>query len=335
MPKSGWLFTTLTVIGIAGAGTLIGADVMRGTPVAAQPLTGAGFFGSPVSGIVLASVDPKTVFEEPRVLPPSPPRPVQKGDIGTPPTVTAKSALVIDGATGMVLFEKDADTPQSIASITKLLTAISVADVAPNWAATSTMGPTKGIDGPHILEQGDVVTLQDLLYASLVGSSNSATLSLVDAVLPKGVSFVARMRFTAEKYGLQSVRAGDPAGLSPNNRATARDVVRLLQLALERPVIREAVGTATYEVRPTKGPVRKVTSTNWVLLGKIPLKVRKMIGSKTGYLPEAGYNFVTAVENAAGHRLYVAVLGATDHYARFTEAQALAAWSFDQFTWGE
>lgn len=333
MPKSGWLFSILTIIGVVGAGTLIGVQVARGTPVSAQPLTGAGFFGSPMSGIVLASVDPKTVFEEPRSLPPPPPRPVQKGDIGSPPAVTAKSVLVIDGATGTVLFEKDADALQSIASITKLLTAISVTDLAPNWAATSTMGATKGIDGPHILEQGDVVTLQDLLFASLVGSSNGATFSLVDAVLPKGASFVARMRLTAEKYGLKSVRAADPAGLSPDNRATARDVVRLLQLALERPVVREAIGTATYEVRTAQGVTRKITSTNWVLLGKIPLKVPKMIGSKTGYIPEAGYNFVTAIEDAAGHRLYVAVLGAADHYARFTEAQALAGWAFGQFTW--
>ncbi len=333
MPRSGWLFSTLTVIGIAGASVLIGANAARGTAVAAQSLAGAGLLGSPMSGVVLASVDPRTVFGQSNVLPPPMPQPMRNAAETKTPTLTAKSALVIDGATGMVLFEKEADAPRSIASITKLLTAIIVADLAPDWAATSTMRTPKGIDGPHVLDHGDVVRLQDLLFASLIGSSNSATLSMVDAVMPRGASFVARMRLAAERYGLMSVRAADPAGLSPDNRATARDVVRLLQMALERPVLREAVGTAEYEVRTAQGAVRKVTSTNWVLLGKIPLTVPKMIGSKTGYLPEAGYNFVTAVEDAAGHRLYVAVLGAADHYARFTEAQALAAWAFGQFSW--
>lgn len=333
MPRSGWLFTVLTVIGIAGASMLIGANVVRGTAVAAQSFASAGFLGSPMSGVVLASVEPRIVFGQQSALQPPLPRPVRKTDEIQAPSLTAKSVLVVDAATGVVLFEKEADAPRSIASITKLLTAVIVTDLAPDWTATSTMRIPKGIDGPHILEQGDVVRLQDLLFASLIGSSNSATLSLVDAVIPRGTSFVARMRLAAERYGLASVRAADPAGLSPDNRATARDVVRLLQMALERPVVREALGTSDYEVRTVQGAVRKVASTNWVLLGKIPLTVPKMIGSKTGYLPEAGYNFVTAVDDAAGHRLYVAVLGAADHYARFTEAQAIAGWAFEQFEW--
>lgn len=332
MPRSGWLFTALTVIGIAGAGTLLGAEVLKGAPVSAQPLAGAGVLGLPVSGVVLQSVDPRTIFTEPLLSPPSV-IPIAKPDAASTPALTAKSALVLDGATGTVLFEKDADTAQPIASITKLLTAIIITDLAPDWSDTSTMQRPKGIDGPYVLEQGDVVMLRDLLFASLIGSSNSATLSLVDAVAPKGSSFVARMRLAVERYGLASVRAADPAGLLPDNRATARDVVRLLQMALERPVVREALGTADYEVRTAQGAVRNVASTNWVLLGKIPLTVHKMIGSKTGYLPEAGYNFVTAVEDAEGHLLYVAVLGAKDHYARFTEAQALAEWAYGAFEW--
>lgn len=334
MPRSGWLFTALTVIGIAGAGTLLGAEVLKGAPVSAQPLAGAGVLGLPVSGVVLQSVDPRTIFTEPLQLsPPSPAIPVAKPDAASAPALTAKSALVLDGATGTALFEKDADTPQPIASITKLLTAIIITDLAPDWSATSTMQRPKGIDGPYVLEQGDVVMLKDLLFASLIGSSNSATLSLVDAVAPKGSSFVARMRLAIGMYGLLSMRPEDPAGLSAGNRATVRDVVRLLQMALERPLLREALGSARYEVRTTQGAVRQVTSTNWVLLGKIPLKVSKMIGSKTGYLPEAGYNFVTAVEDGRGHVLYVAVLGAKDHYARFTEAQALAEWAYGAFEW--
>ncbi|MEK7102328.1 MAG: serine hydrolase [Patescibacteria group bacterium] len=333
MPHSGWLFTALTVIGIAGAGTLLGAEVLKGASVSAQPLAGAGMLRLPVSGMVLKSVDPRTIFIEPLPPPPPPAIPIAKPDAAPTPALTAKSALVIDSATGTALFEKDADTAQSIASITKLLTAIIITDSAPDWSATSTMQRPKGIDGPHVLEQGDVVTLRDLLFASLVGSSNSATLSLVDAVAPKGSSFVARMRLAIGTYGLSSMRLEDAAGLSAENRATARDVVRLLQMALERPLLREALGSARYEVRTTQGAVRQVTSTNWVLLGKIPLKVSKMIGSKTGYLPEAGYNFVTAVEDGRGHVLYVAVLGAKDHYARFTEAQALAEWAYRAFEW--
>jgi len=342
MPKTGWLFAFLTVIGVAGAGVLMGAEILHGAPVSAEPLASAALYGFPLTG--------RTVITAPRAMlvppqspkPPAPPRardgsPASFASAGSgapvAPGITAKSALVIDAGSGAVLFAHDADTPQPLASITKLLTALTIVDQEPNWQATTTVKKTRGIGGPHFVEEGDVVTLRDLLFASLVGSSNSATLALVDAVTSSSTSFVAKMRLKIDALHLERMRVADPAGLSPDNVATAHNAVRLLQLAFERPLMREALGTARFDIHTQTGAVRKVESTNWLLIGKIPQTVSKIIGSKTGYLPEAGYNFVTAFQDATDREVQVVVLGAKDHYARFTEAQALAEWAYSAFVW--
>ncbi|MBI4098441.1 MAG: D-alanyl-D-alanine carboxypeptidase [Candidatus Magasanikbacteria bacterium] len=331
MPKTGWLFAFLTVIGVAGAGVLMGAEILHGAPVSAEPLASAALYGFPLTGRTVTTVDRAVLAPPQAPKPPAPPR--MRDDAPVAPGITAKSALVIDAGSGTVLFAHDADTSQPLASITKLLTALTIVDQQPEWQATTTVKKTRGIEGPHFVEEGDVVTLRDLLFASLVGSSNSATMALVDAVTSSSTSFVAKMRLKVDALGLEHMRVADPAGLSPDNVATAHDAVRLLQLAFERPLLREALGTARLDIRTRGGAVRKVESTNWLLLGKITRTIEKMIGSKTGYLPEAGYNFVTAFEDAAGHQVFVVVLGAKDHYARFTEAQALATWAYGAFVW--
>lgn len=331
MPQTGWLFAFLTTIGVVGAGVLMGAEILHGAPVSAESLAPAALYGFPFTGRTVTTVD-RAVFSPPPV--PKPPAPPRARDGAVPaPSITAKSALVIDAGSGAVLFQHDADTLESLASITKLLTALTIVDQEPNWQATTTVKKTRDIEGPHFVEEGDMVTLRDLLFASLVGSSNSATMALVDAVTPSSTSFVAKMRLKRDAFGVPRMHVADPAGLSPDNTATAHDAVRLLERALAQPLLREALGTARYDITTASGAVRKVESTNWLLLGKITRTVSKIIGSKTGYLPEAGYNFVTAFEDERGHVLYVAVLGAKDHYARFTEAQALAAWAFDAFRW--
>ncbi len=315
-------------VAVVGAWTLVGMKALQGKSVSAQSvLSGVGLVGNAFPH--LQKVEPSEVFE----LPERPAVAHRNEDATDAPEITAVSALVVDPLSEGVLYEKAADERIIMASLTKLVTGITAADDYPFWAATSTLDKGAGVEGRRFFLQGDNISLRDLLFGSLVGSSNRATYALADQIKPSSsASFPAKMRLKLQDLGLSRVQIGDAAGLSVDNKATAREIMTMYSKALERPIVKEALGTPLFVVETEDGSKRAVESTN-ALHEEVQHVFSKIGPSKTGYLPESGFHFITEVENENGNKLWVLVLGSSEHLSRFTEARDLASWAFDNHTW--
>lgn len=250
------------------------------------------------------------------------------------PIITAQSAVVIDAASGAMLFGKQPYVVRPFASITKLVGALTVVGVGPDWDASIEVVATDiPPEGHTVLQPGDRATVRDLFTAMLVRSDNGAAHALVRGVGTTDGWFPIAAAARAQRAGLLSLRISEPSGLAVENRGTAVDAARLLRAAMAERLIAErlrmSMATITV-VRRT--PVQiPITSTNTLLRDGIA-HAFDVQGGKTGYLDESGYNFALSVARD-GHEVIVVVLGSAGNSERFRDARVLADWTFQQYVW--
>lgn len=262
------------------------------------------------------------------------PEPI-KTDITSVGVVTsAVSAIVVDRASGAILFEKNSEAPRSIGSITKLMTAYVFLETHPDLSTPAFLVPEDiRLGGVQHIRMDDPLVARDILQASLIGSDNTATAALVRlSGMPIG-DFVARMNEVAAEMGLKNTRFVDPAGLSVDNRSTSPDLVRLLDRTLENEEIRLATGLSAVDIVSGSGLVYRVENTNELLTEFLNQPPFKIVGGKTGFLPEAGYCFGAIVSREGAGEILVVVLGSESKHGRFQDAKALAAWAFKVYKW--
>ncbi len=248
--------------------------------------------------------------------------------------LAALVALVIDQTNSEVLFEKNGDTPRSIGSISKLMAADVFLQGKPDLTAPAMIqSEDVRLGGVQHLVVGDQVTVRDLLVAALVGSDNTAVYALVRLSGLSLGDFVARMNETAAEMGLRATTFIDPAGLSPDNRSIAPDLATMVDEVLKQEEIRSITAMAEATITGASGRTYTVESTNELLKGFMNEAPYKILGGKTGYLPEAGYCFGAVFSESAGRELIVVVLGSESKQGRFQDAKALAAWAYKVFDW--
>ncbi len=272
-----------------------------------------------------------------RTLPVAPdasraPAKVQATSVGV--VTSAASAIVVDRATGTVLYEKNSGNPRSIGSISKLMTAFVFLKGRPDLSAAAAIAPADVRSGgvQHV-SVGDMVTVGDLLRASLVGSDNSSTAALVRLSGMSEGDFVSRMNEVAAEIGMRETTFLDPTGLSPENRSVAPDLVRLVDEAMKNDVIREATEMSSVSFAGASGRVYSIDTTDDLLHSFLNEPPYKVIGGKTGFLPEAGYCLGSLVSENGGHELVVVVLGSETITGRFQDVKALAAWAYKTHEW--
>jgi serine-type D-Ala-D-Ala endopeptidase (penicillin-binding protein 7) len=247
--------------------------------------------------------------------------------------ITAKAGLVMDVDSGEVLFEKNGYTAYPIASLTKLMTAMTFLDHHPNLDEQVTVTPDdmKG-EGKSVFFPNERMTKRELLQALLVGSVNAAGNALARSTGDEK-AFVEAMNVKARALGLREAFFADPTGLDRQNRASAREVAIIMKAALEYPEIRETTGLSKIEIKSRIGQKPYlIKSTNLLLssfLNKTPYRI---VAAKTGSLPEAGFCFAQATEQGS-RRVITVVLGSENHFDRFQDAKALTFWAFDTFQW--
>ncbi|MFA4872322.1 MAG: D-alanyl-D-alanine carboxypeptidase family protein [Patescibacteria group bacterium] len=240
------------------------------------------------------------------------------------PSLSAKSALVVDTDTGKVLYAKNRDVVRPLASLTKLMTALVAVDLLPDRTKKVTIIKADEAGGGRLLiRQGDEVTVEDLFYLALVSSSNDAALALARATGKSRAVFVSAMNARARRIGLTRARFTDPTGLDAGNVATAKEVVPLLQAVVSNPFLQRVVTTKEYRLALGEGKMSTVQTTN-KLLGNRSLHV---LGGKTGYIDESGYNFAIHVQGTKGETLTIVLLGNQQDTDRFTQAKALLEWA--------
>jgi len=244
------------------------------------------------------------------------------------PDVRAAAAIIYDPATGRVLYEENSTDERSIASITKVMTAIVFLETATdlNEEVLITRADTLRASTTY-LRTNDRVRVADLLHLLLIPSDNAAARALA-RISPLGYDgFIARMNQKADDLGLDHTAYIDPSGLYADNISSAYDMARLISFASEDDRIGPIMRTPEYSFRTvpgtrTPGRIVTVRSTNQILRsGEMDV-----LGGKTGFISKAGYCLATLLKLPGGPSLAVVVLGATSNLGRFWETRHLMAW---------
>jgi D-alanyl-D-alanine carboxypeptidase/D-alanyl-D-alanine endopeptidase (penicillin-binding protein 7) len=232
-------------------------------------------------------------------------------------------AIVVDDATGEVLYEKDAATAAPIASLTKLMTSMLVLDAQQDLQEVLEVTAD---DLDHLkntqsgVPPGTRATRQSLLELALIASDNRAASALARN-FPGGLdAFRAAAAMMASELGLASTVINEPTGLSPHNRSSAQDMVKIVRAAGRYAEIAEATSRSHQlvqledRVRPVKNTNRLVGTPGWNILL-----------SKTGFTNEAGRCVSMRLE-AAGRTVAVVLMGAMGSAERAVDATNIRRW---------
>ncbi|MFH1426148.1 MAG: serine hydrolase [Candidatus Kerfeldbacteria bacterium] len=250
------------------------------------------------------------------------------------PVINAGAAIVLDQGSKNILWQKNPDDVASIASITKLMTALVWLSNKPEdgFEHVHTFAPEEDVTlGKELqLPYGSQVTAQDLLRTMLVASYNDAALALAHTTGLTDEEFVKKMNRKAKAIGMQNTTFRDQTGLYTTNRATVHDVALLALEAFSKPTIAEASAMPEYAYSTLGGLQVVATATNALLFDDT---VDVVVG-KTGYLIEAGYCLVVKAKVPGTDRYVIAVvLNTESDSSRFAEMKKLLTWTFDHYAW--
>jgi D-alanyl-D-alanine carboxypeptidase len=270
-------------------------------------------------------------------LPQAPDRPtipVKRVSTSMGVVTSARSAIVIDRASGAVLFEKNISQPRAIGSITKLMTAYVFLQSNPDLDAPATLtGEDIRYGATLHIGIGDTVTVRDLLKASLVGSDNTSTAALARLSGLSLGDFVARMNETAAEFGMQRTTFNDTTGLSYKNVSVVTDLAILFDKILENETIAQVTQLSSVTITGNSGRSYFVESTDELLGTFIDQAPYDVVGGKTGFLPEAGYCLGTIFSHEDQGEVIVVVLGSQTKAGRFQDVKSLAVWAYKTYDW--
>ncbi len=246
------------------------------------------------------------------------------------PTLTARSALLAELTSGHVLDEKAPDQPVPIASLTKIMTALitmertrltDLVTVDPRavfgrreYGASSILG----------LRAGERISVENLLYAMMLGSANDAALALAIHIAGSEEGFVRVMNARAHRLGMRRTVFFSANGLDDRGHSTARDLLRLVRATEAIDGFDRITSTRFRTIPAPKGRDRRIQNRNallWLFPGTF--------GTKTGSTVLAGSCLIASAARG-GRRLVAIVLGAP--HESISDAAALLAYGFGGFT---
>jgi len=231
-------------------------------------------------------------------------------------------ALVVNQDTDEVLFEKNTHAVLPIASITKLMTALVTveANLPLDEELTVTRNEVVRANIRSNLRPGMTMTRDTALHLALMSSENRAA-QLLGRTYPGGLdAFVEAMNAKAHMLGMSDSHFADPTGLSPDNRSSANDLVRLVKAAYEHDVIREHSISGELAL-PVGRRVVRYGNTN-----RLTANPDWDIGlQKTGYISAAGRCLVMQAV-VEGQRVVMVLLDSVGKYSRIGDAQRIRDW---------
>lgn len=224
----------------------------------------------------------------------------------TSDAVSAQKAILMDGLTGRVLYEKRPSEKSLIASTTKIMTALLVCENCNVLDQVVIPKEAVGIEGSSMyLREGEHVTVQELLYGLMLSSGNDAATALALYCSGSIEAFAQRMNEKALALGLSGTHFTNPHGLDePDHYSTARDLAVLAAYAMKNPLFAQTVGTKSVLIGN-----RHLTNHN-----KLLWQVDGAEGVKTGYTKAAGRILVSSAKRQ-GRRLICVTIDDGDDWA--------------------
>lgn len=219
--------------------------------------------------------------------------------------VSAQNAIVLDAQTGEVLFEKNPDRQGLIASTTKIMTALLICEQCNVLDRMKIPKEAVDIEGSSMyLKEGEVLTLQELLYGLMLHSGNDAAVALAIYCGGTVEGFVQMMNDKAHRLGLTHTHFENPNGLdSREHYSTARDLAILAAYAMENPIFSKIVSTKSVKIGD-----RYLNNHN-----KLLWQVEGADGIKTGYTRAAGRILVSSATRD-GRRLIAVTMDAPNDW---------------------
>jgi len=239
------------------------------------------------------------------------------------PDLRAAAAIAFNPATGEVVWQENGTQKRSIASITKVMTALVFLEDNPDLTKTVAIERSDVYAASvTYLRASERVALNDLLHLALIPSDNGAARALARVSHGGTASFVERMNEKAIELGLENTSFADPSGLNPNNVSTAYDLSRLISYASADERIASIMRMQNYTLTTSRRTIR-INNTNKLLTGS---DVDVMAG-KTGFITKAGYCLATLLRLPQSQQtVAVVVLGAQSNTGRFWETRHLFNW---------
>jgi D-alanyl-D-alanine carboxypeptidase (penicillin-binding protein 5/6) len=242
------------------------------------------------------------------------------------PSVSARTAIVVDARDGHVLYRRDTSEERPIASATKLMTALVAFQELPlgrelRAAPYHPAAAESRID----LRAGERMSVADLLRALLLESANDAAETLAVRSMGSVDRFVRRMNERAQELGLSHTRFANPVGLdSPGAHSTALDLSRLARRVLANDFLAATVDMP--RARLLSGAHPRIVNNRNLLVREVGW----VDGVKTGHTSGAGYVLVGSTSRK-GARLVSVVLGAPSEAARDSDTLALLRYGLRQY----
>ena len=253
------------------------------------------------------------------------------------PTIQSEGAVVIDAATGTVLYGKNQNTRYYPASITKLMTALLVLENCQlGDTVTFSRTATENLESGAVslkLTEGDKLTVEQCLYGLLLKSANEVANGLAEKVSGSVSGFADLMNQKAAALGCTGTHFVNPNGLNDSNHyTTPYDMALIARAAFQNDTLRKIDTTLSYKFPATKNAgERTITMGHKMMYSTDSRYYPGIIGGKTGYTSKAGNTLVTGAEKNGVRLIAVVMKSKSTHYA---DTKALLDYGFAKMAAG-
>jgi D-alanyl-D-alanine carboxypeptidase (penicillin-binding protein 5/6) len=249
--------------------------------------------------------------------------------LGVEIVTEATSAILMDAASGQILYEKESHKELPPASVTKIMTLLVAADAVASGKVkltdivTASENASK-LGGSQIyLKPGETFTLEQMLYAIAVGSANDGCVAVAEHICGTHEAFVEEMNKKAIALGLKNTHFANAYGLPAEGHYTsAYDLALISKEALKYPLVRKLTNTKEYDLRDGKFKLWNTNKLLWWYPGAD--------GFKTGWTNEAKYCLASTVERN-GLRLICVVMGVPQVRGHFAESMKIYNYGFAKY----
>lgn len=250
--------------------------------------------------------------------------------------LTAKSAVLIDAKTGIVIYDKNKDIKSYPASTTKILTALlAIENTEPtdilnhSHNAVFNIGPGSSHIG---MRENEQITMDQGLYGVLLASANEVCMAIAEKVSGSVENFVDLMNKRAKEIGAKNTHFANPHGFHDDNHyTTSYDMALIMKEAIKNQEFIKYISTPSYTIPPTNlvDEQRILNNSNKLILKTSPYYYQYCVGGKTGFTDQAGNTLVTYAKK--GDIELIAVVMKDEGFKVYDDTKALFNYGFNAY----